>query len=38
MITNISTKIHLSQTLLQGIRDRIVLGEYRPGQLLSEKE
>ncbi|MCP4755302.1 MAG: GntR family transcriptional regulator [Proteobacteria bacterium] len=38
MITNISNKTHLSQALLQAIRDRIVLGEYPPGQLLSEKE
>ncbi len=38
MISNISDKIHLSYALLQAIRDRIVLGEYPPGQLLSEKE
>ncbi len=38
MVTNISEKVHLSQALLRALRDRIVLGEYPPGQLLSEKE
>ncbi len=38
MITNISEILHLSDALFRAIRDRIVLGEYPPGQILSEKE
>ena len=38
MITDISIKKPLSEPLLRALRDRIVLGEYPPEQLLSEKE
>ncbi len=38
MKTIASTKTPLSEPLLIALRDRIVLGEYPPGHLLSEKE
>lgn len=38
MITNISKKTHLSDALFRAVRNRIVLGDYPSGQLLSEKE
>jgi len=38
MKTNISDKENLSEIMLREIQTRIVMGEYPPGQILSEKE
>lgn len=38
MISAINKKLLRSEPLYQAVRDRIVLGQYPPGQMLSEKE
>ena len=38
MKTIIKSKKHLSETLFQSVLDRIISGEYPPGQMISEKD
>lgn len=38
MISTLSEKLYLSDTVFQTLRDRIVAQEYKPGTMLSEKE
>jgi len=38
MKSNIKTKKHLSDTLFESVLDRIISGEYPPGQMISEKD
>ncbi len=38
MKSNIKTKKHLSETLFEFVLDRIISGEYPPGEMISEKD